>query len=358
MNEDTAKVQRSTKNSLSFSIDKLIESKTKFSTSSQLTQIEPNGLSTSLNNNHQNSNELMNAMIYEAAFRNFLNQQNCSFNSLYSQVLSQNCFNKNESLSPVSNFQNSKLNHNLSSNLQSNLLTNPSNLISNLSSPEIINKLLDSNSQYKINSDLLSNFVRNDLLKNQIKKDEFIDKVNNSVKKENFALKDVLKKDALQNEDDEEEEDIDLEEEDDLDENKLDVEEYIGESISSIDNQDDQQSDSTSLKQTNQKLFKCPECDKTFNAHYNLSRHMPVHTGVRSFICKTCGKGFRQASTLCRHKIIHTDQKPHQCHICKKAFNRSSTLNTHLRIHKPFKQWVCEYCGKGKNIFYIFLTAI
>lgn len=51
-----------------------------------------------------------------------------------------------------------------------------------------------------------------------------------------------------------------------------------------------------------QKTFACLECGKVFNAHYNLTRHMPVHTGARPFICKICGKGFRQASTLCRHK--------------------------------------------------------
>lgn len=88
-----------------------------------------------------------------------------------------------------------------------------------------------------------------------------------------------------------------------------------------------------------EKVFKCNECGKCFNAHYNLTRHMPIHTGVRPFVCKICGKGFRQASTLCRHKIIHTEEKPHKCNVCGKSFNRSSTLNTHMRIHVGYKPW-------------------
>uniref|UniRef100_A0A8C5WER4 FEZ family zinc finger 2 n=1 Tax=Leptobrachium leishanense TaxID=445787 RepID=A0A8C5WER4_9ANUR len=95
------------------------------------------------------------------------------------------------------------------------------------------------------------------------------------------------------------------------------------------------------------KIFTCEICGKVFNAHYNLTRHMPVHTGARPFVCKVCGKGFRQASTLCRHKIIHTQEKPHKCNQCGKAFNRSSTLNTHIRIHAGYKPFVCEFCGKG-----------
>ena len=111
------------------------------------------------------------------------------------------------------------------------------------------------------------------------------------------------------------------------------------------------------------KTYPCPDCGKVFNAHYNLTRHMPVHTGARPFVCKVaisilrvasfcvfrqvCGKGFRQASTLCRHKIIHTNEKPHKCQVCGKAFNRSSTLNTHMRIHNGYKPFQCEFCGKG-----------
>ncbi|XP_058800964.1 fez family zinc finger protein erm-like isoform X2 [Phymastichus coffea] len=104
---------------------------------------------------------------------------------------------------------------------------------------------------------------------------------------------------------------------------------------------------SVSSNPAKQKSFTCLECGKVFNAHYNLTRHMPVHTGARPFVCKICGKGFRQASTLCRHKIIHTSEKPHKCQTCGKAFNRSSTLNTHTRIHTNHKPFVCQYCGKG-----------
>ncbi|OZC07389.1 zinc finger, C2H2 type [Onchocerca flexuosa] len=39
------------------------------------------------------------------------------------------------------------------------------------------------------------------------------------------------------------------------------------------------------------KSFECPECGKVFNAHYNLTRHMPVHTGARPFLCKLNKEG-------------------------------------------------------------------
>lgn len=34
------------------------------------------------------------------------------------------------------------------------------------------------------------------------------------------------------------------------------------------------------------KIYTCPQCGKIFTAHYNLTRHMPIHTGARPFICK------------------------------------------------------------------------
>ncbi|TNN15388.1 Fez family zinc finger protein [Schistosoma japonicum] len=110
---------------------------------------------------------------------------------------------------------------------------------------------------------------------------------------------------------------------------------------------DDEKKSNSDFNASTSKTYSCPECGKVFTAHYNLTRHMPIHTGARPFICKVCNKGFRQASTLCRHKIIHTSEKPHICWICGKAFNRSSTLNTHSRIHQGYKPFTCEVCGKG-----------
>lgn len=121
-----------------------------------------------------------------------------------------------------------------------------------------------------------------------------------------------------------------------------------GSSVKIVTNSDNLQAQgNASSNSKSGKSFTCGECGKVFNAHYNLTRHMPVHTGARPFVCKICGKGFRQASTLCRHKIIHTNDKPHKCGTCGKCFNRSSTLNTHMRIHQGYKPWVCEHCGKG-----------
>ncbi|KAF5401533.1 hypothetical protein PHET_05025 [Paragonimus heterotremus] len=52
------------------------------------------------------------------------------------------------------------------------------------------------------------------------------------------------------------------------------------------------------------KTYACPECGKVFTAHYNLTRHMPIHTGARPFICK----GFCRNFDLKKHmRKLHSD---------------------------------------------------
>ena len=51
------------------------------------------------------------------------------------------------------------------------------------------------------------------------------------------------------------------------------------------------------------KQISCPVCSKTFNAHYNLTRHMPVHTGARPFVCKVPASTFIHARHLVKVSV-------------------------------------------------------
>ena len=67
----------------------------------------------------------------------------------------------------------------------------------------------------------------------------------------------------------------------------------------------------SSLSTNSAKTFTCTECGKVFNAHYNLTRHMPVHTGARPFVCTwpDCDQRFNRKYNLNRHLWIHAENK-------------------------------------------------
>ena len=69
------------------------------------------------------------------------------------------------------------------------------------------------------------------------------------------------------------------EEEDNEEDEEMEQEEETERSLSTTD-------DLLDGEAAKGKTFVCPECGKVFNAHYNLTRHMPVHTGARPFVCK------------------------------------------------------------------------
>ena len=109
-----------------------------------------------------------------------------------------------------------------------------------------------------------------------------------------------------------------------------------------------------SLEMTKNQVFKCEQCDDTFESLPDLKKHQHTHKAVKrtykcewkmqahrkkhkKFDCDKCGKLFQFTYTLEKHeKIVHGNAKLY-CHY----FNNKQTC--------PLLQSVC-FCMKMQNI--------
>lgn len=127
---------------------------------------------------------------------------------------------------------------------------------------------------------------------------------------------------------------------------------------------------------TNERPFKCGECDKQFRDSGGLLRHVKEvhekvrnhlcnichkwfvnrptledhlrsHSGERPFVCHQCGLMFKSKSSLYQHSKTHSDILPHVCVYCRKGFRRRQELIAHTSTHTNEKKHICEKCGKG-----------
>ena len=92
--------------------------------------------------------------------------------------------------------------------------------------------------------------------------------------------------------------------------------------------------------------YKCKFCHKKFATPAHLSRHIPVHTGVRCFKCEKCNKTFKDSSVLTRHLGIHSNDRSYSCKLCDKSFIQNKDLQHHLRSHNDERPYQCETCNK------------
>lgn len=78
-------------------------------------------------------------------------------------------------------------------------------------------------------------------------------------------------------------------------------------------------------------------CGKAFVAAQALARHLQTHTEEKRFKCEECDCSFTQKVYYQAHmKRKHTREKPYECKVCNKKFAELSVLRRHKesRVHQ------------------------
>lgn len=100
--------------------------------------------------------------------------------------------------------------------------------------------------------------------------------------------------------------------------------------------------------------YQCDKCHKNFQAAYQLTEHLAVHSEKRPYLCEMCHGTFKTMRYLKRHHRRNhqspINNKTLTCGMCKKTFKTTKHLNCHKSVaHKQTddNQYFCHVCDKG-----------
>ncbi|KAG7153920.1 Zinc finger protein 358-like 4 [Homarus americanus] len=96
------------------------------------------------------------------------------------------------------------------------------------------------------------------------------------------------------------------------------------------------------------RLRKCPTCNKTFSRQSQLKSHLTSHSEVRPFECKICLLKFKYRRNLVEHSSIHDAVPSFICSVCGLTFKQKSNLLKHERTHREASKmnFRCTFCAK------------
>ncbi|XP_041664513.1 zinc finger protein 184-like [Cheilinus undulatus] len=97
---------------------------------------------------------------------------------------------------------------------------------------------------------------------------------------------------------------------------------------------------------TEEKPFKCINCDKCYQTRRSLKIHMQRHSVEKPFSCSVCQKSFLWKAEMEMHMRVHTGEKPFCCSFCGKRFAVQGNLRQHLTVHTGEKPFGCNVCDR------------
>ncbi|KAL0123754.1 hypothetical protein PUN28_005924 [Cardiocondyla obscurior] len=99
-------------------------------------------------------------------------------------------------------------------------------------------------------------------------------------------------------------------------------------------------------KHSEEKRFKCAQCNKKFADMKSLYDHVLVHTGRKPFTCEYCNLNFRRKIDRDAHRREHTNTRTYRCPDCPKIFTSYISRTRHRKKVHGDNETECSECGK------------